>query len=64
MNRITVLYHPINAPKGEEFDSEQAERMLAMSNNGGWYSKEDTKQKEDGAISPEPKGTDQVSTKK
>ncbi len=30
------LYHPLNAPNGQEFDEDHAERIMNLSNNGGW----------------------------
>lgn len=40
-----TLYHPVNDPV--TLDEEHALRVLAMENNGGWYTKEKEAKKDD-----------------
>lgn len=34
-----LLFHPVIAEEGKEFDRNHADRLLAMTDNGGWYEK-------------------------
>jgi hypothetical protein len=33
---MKILFHPMNAPEGQEFNDQHAENMMT-GNTGGWY---------------------------
>ena len=63
MEAIITLFHPLNAPAGQDFPDSQAKAMLAMSNNGGWYSK-DSSQKAQDVKSSGTQGKAEIPTEK
>ena len=44
-----LLYHPLNAPEGKPFDRGHADRLLAMTDNGGWYENSEQEENSDNA---------------
>ena len=47
-----LLYHPAIAADGKEFDRNHADRLLAMTDNGGWYEKEKTENPDNATNGP------------
>lgn len=63
MAEFKTLFHPLNAPDGQEFEAAHADAILAMSNNGGWYQKESSQKAKD-VKSDGFKGTTEIPTEK